>query len=120
MNDEIEQIVPPKGISDEDFEQCKHDLKRLDSYLSTIENLCFEYANCKSMLGEDNEEDDKYYQARMTVALHEITHNKSMVMGTYKRKFPGFSRRIIDEIIVDEIEQFSGVNEELLGPAEKE
>lgn len=114
---EIQQVIPPQGITDDDFEQAKYELKTVDSYLAKIERLCFEYANCQSMLDQDDGEDDKYYNARMTVALHEIIELKNLILRMYEGKFPGFSQRIMTEGVADGIRQLSGINKDLLGPA---
>ena len=114
---DIQQIIPPQGISDEDFDQAKYEFRELNSYLARLESLCFEYANYKSMLGQDDGKDDKYYTARMTIAIHDIVEHKNKIMAMYESKFPGFSARAITDDIVDEFRQLSGINEDLLGPA---
>lgn len=118
VNQNILPVTPPPGISDEDFEQAKYELREIDRQLYIIEKLCFEYANCKSMLGTDDGEDDRYYEARMTVALHDIVDVKNMILHMYGGHFPGFARRAQEEKVYDEVMQLSGINEELLGSAQ--
>jgi len=62
-----------------EFEFCE-----IEASISRIGELCFDYIKSELALGSNDGKDDKYYQAKMTVAKHEIEKIKIRLVDMYE------------------------------------
>jgi len=56
----------------------------VEASISSIGSLCFDYLKSEMAMGTNDGKDDKYHEAKMTVALHDLAKVKGRLLNIYE------------------------------------